>query len=149
MYGSRAGILCKLLLVRANGLLRGDFRLGVGRGRRRSGLLHFAKDGGSDEDAPNDASEDAVDNEPGAMIRLIWRRILEPQAAIDHGEGDEDATQPEMCMGPERAALDLLKVGVVRKAEDGLEKGQGEGYKANDWVVRRYLKPVLVTQDRS
>ncbi len=73
---------------------------------------------------PNDARNDPVCNL--AAVRVGGE--LQAEAALDEGEGEEEAAPPDVQGGPDGSAVLFDVDGVVEGAEDGLEdEGDDDG----------------------
>jgi hypothetical protein len=61
-------------------------------------------------------------------------REQQAEPAVDDAERDDDATEPDVCVGPEGAARVLLELHVVDEAEKRLEEEECEDEDADDGV---------------
>ena len=101
----------------------------------------------TDPDEPNNTRDDAVgDFATGGVISE-----LEAEAALDEGEGEEEAAPPDVEGGPDGSALGLDVDGVVEGAEDGLEEEGDDDDEADDGVVfvdlrRRRMRQLWIMQ---
>ena len=82
-------------------------------------------------DQPNDTRDDTIrDLATGRIMREF-----ETETALDEGEGEEEATPPDVEGGVDGAAAGADVGGVVEGAEDGLEDEGDEDGDADDGVV--------------
>lgn len=87
-------------------------------------------DDGGDVDAPDERGDDAVRDL--AAARVVGE--LEAQASVDDAEGDDDAAEPDVAVGPDHAARVLLEQAVVQQSQDRLEENEHEEDDADDRV---------------
>lgn len=93
--------------------------------------LDFTKNGSGHPHEPNDTGNDAI----GDLAFVGVVREPQAKATVDNAEGDQNAAEPEMCIGGSLASLVLLEEAVVDEAGDWLEEEKDEDDYADDWMV--------------
>jgi len=83
----------------------------------KSGFLDLAVHSSGHPDEPDQACDDAVGDFAAAGVV----GELETETAVDDADGDDDAAEPDVGVGPGGAAAVVLEGDVVDVAEEGLE----------------------------
>ncbi len=80
---------------------------------------------------PNYSSHDAVGGFPFCGVCSKF----ETQTAVDNADGDHGASEPDVHVGPDGAAVVLLVVGMVRQAAKRLDGEEADHDEADYGVV--------------
>lgn len=66
--------------------------------------------------------------------RVLLVGEIKSETAVDDTESDDNASEPDVSMRPEGAALVLLEKTMVHITKNRLEEDQDEKHNADDWM---------------
>jgi hypothetical protein len=81
---------------------------------------------------PHNAGQECIG--PDLPVRHISRNV-QPKAAIDHAQGYDDSSEPDVQVRGKSASAFVLEADVVQGAEDGLEKENEEKKNAENRMI--------------